>query len=108
MFRRLYKWFFQFSKREKLYKCKYVDEVPDKLHLHTVYLVGNEGYYWQAIMLCPCGCKKALHMNLMKEYCPFWKIEIHENKSVSLHPSIDRRVGCKSHFFVHKGRTIWA
>ncbi len=108
MIKRLSQWFLKLFKKEKLYKYKYVDDVPDKLNLHTIYIVGNEGYYWQAVMLCPCGCNKTLHMNLMKEDHPSWKVEIHENTNVSLHPSIDRKVVCKSQFFVRKGKIVWA
>lgn len=95
-------------KSEKLYKAMITDDVPEKIDNKTIYIIYNEGYYWQAVMLCPCKCKKILHMNLMKEYHPFWKIEIDNKNRISLNPSVHRIVGCRSHFFVSNGRIIWA
>jgi len=38
---------------------------------------------------------------------PKSSFDINEKKRISLHPSIDRTVGCKSHFWVRKGKIIW-
>jgi len=85
-----------------------VDDVPDKLDNRIIYIIENEGYYWQAAMVCPCGCNKILHMNLINDYHPSWKFEINKRKIITLQPSINRMVGCKSHFFIRKGRIIWS
>lgn len=106
MFRKLYKWFIKRFEREKLYEYRFVDDVPDHIRSGTVYLVGNEGYYWQMVMVCPCGCRQILYMNLMDDYHPYWKYTIH-GKTISLSPSIDRLVGCKSHFFLRNGKIDW-
>ncbi|WP_397321508.1 DUF6527 family protein [Pedobacter foliorum] len=57
-------------------------------------------------MICPCGCRKLLHMNLMDDYDPYWNY-ILDGKVISLAPSINRLVGCKSHFFVTNGKIEW-
>lgn len=85
-----------------------MDDVPDSLKPSIIYIVGNDGYYWQVVMLCPCNCKKVLHMNLMREHQPYWRVEISRKNMISLYPSIHRMVGCKSHFFVRKGKIVWA
>ncbi len=108
MFQKLLKWFLSFFKRERLYKHQYVNYVPEKINSNTIYLVGNEGYYWQAVMLCPCGCDKTLNMSLMKEHHPSWNIKFNSDRIITLHPSINRTVGCKSHFFLRNGKIVWA
>jgi Family of unknown function (DUF6527) len=107
MFPKLPKWLSQFFKKEKLYKYKYVEDVPDELRSGTLYIICNDNCPWQVVMLCPCGCEKALHMNLIKDNNPRWKIKIHKKKKISLHPSVWRKVGCESHFFVTKGKIVW-
>ncbi|MDN3582099.1 DUF6527 family protein [Mucilaginibacter flavus] len=106
MFRQLLNWIIKLFRKEELYNYQYVDDVPDQLRSGTVYLVGNAGYYWQTVMLCPCGCSKVLYMNLMDDYNPYWKYKI-VGKTISLSPSIDRTVGCRSHFFLTYGKIVW-
>lgn len=89
------------------YKHEIVSELPDKLKLNIVYIESNQGCPWQAVMICPCGCKCNLHMNLIEDYNPYWKFYIDNKKRVSLSPSIHRTVGCKSHFFLKKGTIFW-
>ncbi len=106
MVRKLLKWFANlFCKR---YKYKFVEDVPNLPKKGVVYLVGTDAYYWQAVMVCPCGCKKLLQMNLMQEYDPYWKYNIEKRKRITLSPSVHRMVGCKSHFWIRKGKIIWA
>jgi hypothetical protein len=107
MFEKLHDWYIKLFKKEKFYKYKYVEDVPDELKPNILYIISNENFYWQVVMLCPCGCKKALNMNLMKENHPTWKFEMDNKNRISLHPSINRSVGCKSHFFLRKGRIFW-
>jgi Family of unknown function (DUF6527) len=98
-------WLFELFKRP--YTCKFIDEIPDNPKRKVVYFIGHDEYYWKAVLICPCGCNKILQMNLMNEYDPFWKYKIEKNNRVTLSPSIHRIVGCKSHFFIRKGKIIW-
>jgi len=109
---KLLNWFLLFFKNEKqskktLYTYEFVNDIPEYPKNKTIYLVGENGYFWQMVTICPCGCKSLLHMNLMDEYLPFWKYSIYEKK-ITITPSIHRMVGCKSHFFIRKGEVIWA
>ena len=108
MIKRLIKWILFLFKRKEFYRAKFIDDVPDELDNKTIYIIENEGYYWQAVMICPCGCKKILHMNLIKEYYPSWNFKINKKKIITLYPSINRMAGCKSHFFIRKGKIVWA
>lgn len=108
MIKRFIKWLHNLFKSEKLYRARFVDDVPDKFDNRIIYIIENEGYYWQAVMICPCGCKKILHMNLIKEHRPSWKFKINKKGIITLHPSINRIVGCRSHFFIREGKVVWA
>lgn len=84
-----------------------VDEFPDSLKPSTLYVAGEDPHLWAAAMLCPCGCGDVIELNLLKKVRPRWSVEQHADGSVSLMPSVWRRKGCRSHFFVRHGRIDW-
>lgn len=51
--------------------------------------------------ICPCGCNAIIMLNTIKDTKPCWKF-VPPN---SITPSIDRQVGCKSHFTITNGIT---
>ena len=106
MKRKLHKWFKELL--QKKYRYQIASDVPNKIKKEIVYIIQNDGYPWQIIMLCPCGCNKNLQMNLMKDYKPWWSFEVDKKNRITLYPSIHRIVGCRSHFFIKKGKVIWA
>jgi len=83
------------------------EELPSHLLKHTLYIVEDDGFQEQAAMICPCGCGEVLNMNLLTETRPCWRVTQHEDGSASLHPSIWRKVGCRSHFWFRRGRIYW-
>ena len=85
----------------------HVEELPEELEATAVYIAGEGQHLWFASMLCPCGCGETLYMNLQKDSRPRWSVSHHSDKSVSLSPSVWRKVGCRSHFYLHKGQIIW-
>jgi hypothetical protein len=89
------------------YKVSWVEEVPDELHSKTVYIAGENSHLWYAAMVCPCGCNATLQMSLMEGQRPRWSVTVHDNDTVSLHPSVWRKVGCKSHFWLKRGKIYW-
>ena len=58
--------------------------------------------------LCPCGCEEAVII-------PFkhagnddgWDLSVIDHL-VTVHPSILRTTGCKSHYFITNGEIVWA
>ncbi len=84
-----------------------VDDIPDSPKEKVVYLITHLGNCWAIVMICPCGCGKLLHLNTLQEYHPSWKYYLENKNRISLTPSINRTVGCKSHFFVKKSRIKW-
>lgn len=106
--RGLWRWFTERIRRHPrpLQTC-FVEEVPDALDPRALYVVGEGGHFWFAAMVCPCGCGETLHMSLMTEGKPRWLIEQHPDGSASLAPSVWRKMGCRSHFFLRRGRVVW-
>lgn len=61
-----------------------------------------------AVFGCPCGCGDTIALPFIGAG-PCWKLTEHDDGSVTLHPSILRKAGCKcsSHFFIREGRVRW-
>jgi hypothetical protein len=71
-----------------------------------VYVVG-ETEPWAVVFVCPCGCQQLVWLNLMEGHRPRWRIHISHRGVPTITPSVNRQVGCKSHFFLRSGRVIW-
>ena len=90
------------------YRTLVVDEtLPKELRRRTLYVVQEDGYREQAAMICPCGCRRILHMNLLADERPCWQLTEHEDGTASLHPSVWRKKDCGSHFWFKRGRVQW-
>ena len=83
-----------------------VEDLPDGLEPHIVYLVGG-GTPWQAAMLCPCGCDARIQLSLIPDDRPGWSARLDLEGRVSLHPSVWRSAGCRAHFIVAGNRIYW-
>lgn len=54
---------------------------------------------WQACtLLCPCGCNAVISLSLLPNTKPKWSVN-----GDTLTPSVNRTVGCKSHFSITNG-----
>ena len=84
-----------------------VDDLPDALAPERLYLVGEDTGPWSAALLCPCGCEATIQLSLLPDDEPSWRAVRHFNGSVSLRPSVWRTRGCRSHFFLRRGRIVW-
>jgi len=90
------------------YRTRIIDrDLPTWLQRRTVYLIQEDGFSEHVSMLCPCGCGQILHMNLIPDERPCWQATEHLDGTLSLHPSIWRKKGCKSHFWFRRGRVHW-
>jgi hypothetical protein len=89
------------------YLAEHVIDIPDKIENKTIYVVGENGYDWLATFRCPCGCNSLIQLSLLKETDPSWSITHHGKKVISISPSVNRVIGCKSHFFITKGDVQW-
>src|SRR5450759_461276 len=89
-------------------RAERVDDEPETGEPGKIYVVEDGGVSWAAVMACPGSCGQMLHMNLLPDVHPVWKLTEHSDGSVSLSPSVWRREGCGCHFFVRNGRIDWA
>jgi hypothetical protein len=97
-----------FIGRASLDRSEHVTDAPDRVKKNVVYIVGEDGYDWSAVMKCPGGCDKVLEMNLLPDTKPVWQVTEHDDGSVSLHPSVWLKAGCRCHFVLRQGRVQWA
>lgn len=92
--------------KTKRYRAEDVSELPEHGERAVVYLVGEQNK-WALQLKCPCGCGADIILNLLRDADPCWRYTMNGGE-VSISPSIRRVVGCKSHFFISKGRVEWA
>lgn len=83
-------------------------EVPENIDPTKMYLVGEGQYLWFAAFACPCGCGELVQLSLLADSRPRWRVEEHGDGTASLHPSVWRKRGCRSHFFVKRGLIVWS
>lgn len=84
------------------------DEMPKHLPTRDLVLLHDGSENWSVGMRCPCGCKETIELMLLKEAKPRWGLTINRKGQPSLHPSILRRTGCRSHFWVRAGKVEWS
>ena len=100
--------FIDLLRTREVYATETVKEFPDTPEPKRVYLVGDKSVPWFAALLCPCGCGAFIRLSLLHNDKPRWRARRHFMGTVTLEPSIWRKEGCRSHFFVRRGRIIWA
>lgn len=81
---------------------------PDKLKKNIVYVVGGETYIKWAYLKCPCGCNEVIMLSLDKTNSPSWSVKQDNFGRATISPSVNKLVGCRSHFLIKKGKLIWA
>ena len=90
------------------YRTMVVEEdLPAQLRERTLYIVQEDGFLEHAALLCPCGCGRTLHMNLIPDERPCWQLMRHPDGTATLHPSVWRKKDCGSHFWFWRGRVQW-
>lgn len=97
-----------FRRPNKPLRTAWVEELPDCIDPGVIYVAGENGYLWFAAMICPCGCGETLYMNLQRDRRPCWRFTVDRRGTATLHPSVWRQVGCRSHFFLRHGVVQWA
>lgn len=89
------------------YKPLHCDNLPVTFQASVVYLIGEKNDPWQAAFICPCGCRSLIQLSLLSDSSQKWKVFLNNKNKISLSPSIHRKIGCKSHFYLHKGKIQW-
>lgn len=80
---------------------------PKAIEPRTLYILTEDGAPWQAAMICPCGCGETLDLNLLPDERPCWCFAADNRGRASLDPSVWRKIGCRSHFWLRRGMIVW-
>lgn len=89
------------------YQIDYSEDVPINIKNDTIYII-QDGLEPESLAFkCPCGCNSNIILNLLEDASPRWKFEIIEGKLLNISPSIWRKIGCKSHFFIVDSKVKW-
>lgn len=105
---RLWYWLTSCLRREpKPLRTVRLEELPVAMAPGTVYVLGEGPHRWFVAMLCPCGCGETVQVSLLSDAKPRWWLTEHPDNTISLQPSIWRRAGCRSHFYLKQGIIQW-
>jgi len=96
---------------QKLFRKKYhyrnIDDIPTTDKENIIYVVQEGAEPETLVFICPCGCQDLVYLNLLRDAYPCWTFKI-ERRKISIFPSILRKKGCRSHYWIKKGIVIWA
>lgn len=98
-------WNWKYNKGKFSYEI--VNEFPAIFKPDIVYIEGQKKQYWSAAFICPCGCRDVIYLNLLSNSNPAWTVRLHWHNCISIKPSVWRKVGCRSHFVLRKGKIRW-
>ena len=94
--------FFQFK-----VKVVYDNPNPERLKQNIIYVVGNEKFAKWAYLKCPSRCGEVIMLSLIQSAKPFWNIKRDKLGRPTIYPSIHKLDGCKSHFWLRRGKLRW-
>lgn len=83
------------------------DSLPDTLPERDLILAREDDEDWCVGMKCPCGCGDVIELLIVSEARPRWDITIDRHGRPSLFPSVWKKSGCRSHFWVRNGKIEW-
>lgn len=109
MLHKIRDWFLAlFQRKEPIYQLVNLDDTPEEtLSPRHIYYIGMEDNKWCILFLCPCGCEETIYLNTLLNDKPRWTIRQESKQIFSIHPSIHRRVGCRSHFFIRESKVVF-
>ncbi len=81
--------------------------LPSSLPRRSVVLLRDSEEDWSVGMRCPCGCGETIELMLIREAKPRWDLIVDAKDRPTLRPSVWRRTGCRSHFWLRAGRIVW-
>lgn len=90
------------------FNIEFVEDTPDRISENTIFVVQDGNFPELLAFECPCGCRARIILNLLPDASPKWSFYISEQGKIDIYPSIWRKVGCKSHFFVRESNIDWA
>lgn len=106
LYRRVRSWLAGLTSRQL--RLRPTTDLPRRVRRGIVFLVVEDGIEEFLALRCPCGCGETICLNLLPDERPRWSLCRHKGDSFSVHPSIWRTTGCRSHFFIRSGRIVWS
>lgn len=89
------------------FRFEMVADLPVQIPEWKIFIMADGIYLDSLAFKCPCGCNTTIFLNLLSDAKPRWKYRITKKGNISISPSVWRKVGCKSHFFIREGRIDW-
>lgn len=87
-------------------KTLIVTERPRRLRRGRLYVTRQANGPAFGFMLCPCGCAETIHLRFFGARRPRWRL-LSMRGPATVWPSVWRSTGCRSHFFLTRGRIDW-
>jgi hypothetical protein len=85
------------------------DDVAQRLPRNGISLVGGGGTLKWLVFDCPCQSGHRIMLNVDPARKPFWRVHVSGRRRVTVMPSVDYSDPAKRcHYFVRRGRIIWA
>lgn len=84
-----------------VYNWAKVKEYTEKPIEGMVYIAEEDGIIQ---FLCPCGCEHVYFLNTLTDAKPCWTHIINPDNTITISPSIQHTIGCRSHFSIKNGR----
>lgn len=84
-----------------------VTDLPDALNNNEILIVNEGGLPELLAFKCPCGCNADIFLNLLSDTSPRWKYYLSDKSMISITPSVWKKNGCKSHFFITNSVVRW-
>lgn len=89
------------------YDFCFSDDLPVSIANGKIYIIGAHKHQWLLAFKCPCGCENIVQLNLLEHTFPKWGYKISLMGKLTIYPSINRMIGCRSHFFIIRGNVKW-
>jgi len=83
------------------------DSLPPQLPRRAVLLARDGTEDWCVGMRCPCGCQRKIELLLVRGVTPRWDLSVDKKGLPTLQPSVFLQAGCRSHFWLRRGRVHW-
>lgn len=82
-----------------------VDPVAELARQKLVLIGSGETAKWLRFS-CPCRCGEVIALNLMQSHSPHWRVEQHDDQTLTVSPSVDA-TQCGSHFWIRHNQINW-
>lgn len=95
-----------------LWSTRYVEVakgefLPINLPRRNFVVVRDGKEDWSVGFICPCGCHRKIELLLITAADPHWRMTVDSKERPTLYPSIWLKNGCRSHFWVKRGKIVW-